>query len=55
MKKKMIIIDDCNDCPHFFHDAVRGLFKCDHNSLEYRKELKLNNAIPKWCPLEDAK
>ena len=50
---KIIIIDLCSDCPHYFHDLIRWEHKCDHDSMENRKIIKMFPKIPNWCPLPE--
>lgn len=48
--KKIIIIDECYQCPHSFAFKQNSNLECD------KKERTIPNPykIPKWCPLPDA-
>jgi hypothetical protein len=53
------IIDDCFVCPHMLHQEDDNDY-CGHShfdglgcNLEDNKVIE--NNIPKWCPLKDAK
>lgn len=45
--KKMIVIDECFQCPHFFRNSVSDKLECDKKEKEILDPYK----IPKWCPL----
>jgi len=48
--KKMVIVDECYQCPHAFKFQPNGKLECD------KKEKAIPNpySIPNWCPLLDA-
>jgi hypothetical protein len=47
-KIKIIEIQDCRDCQHFFWDFNLGQFKCAIQDNEKIEEIHI---IPDWCPL----
>jgi hypothetical protein len=51
MKKKMIVIDCCTQCPfYFWYKYLRG-YEC---VLKYNDQDDKAEYVPGWCPLPDA-
>jgi hypothetical protein len=48
--KKMIVLEECFQCPHSFKFSPPGDLECD---LE-EKTIPDPYTIPKWCPLPNA-
>jgi hypothetical protein len=48
---KILIINECWDCPKRYFDADRASEVCDlaDKVISYQQ-----TGIPEWCPLEDA-
>jgi hypothetical protein len=47
--KKIIIIDECFQCPHSFKFKPNGDLECDKKE----KAIPDPYTIPSWCPLEN--
>ena len=54
MAKGILVIDACQNCPHFISDT--GYNWCENEGEEW-KEIKIDPCvtIPRWCSLEKAK
>lgn len=62
MKKKLAIVTECTECPHYEHDNQEdpkwwGKYRCLKTDKEIpirdvdEDTISIGNPIPSWCPL----
>ena len=53
--KIQALVRNCGDCEYLFSDGISKTSKLYCGRLIEAKEIKKDEDIPEWCPLEDYK
>ena len=56
MKKIILEITSCRECPHFFNKsntALYPLYECWKGCFEIESDVDINDEIDRRCPLDD--